>query len=64
LTSREKITNIRDQHDVPIWTEINFPTETPTVFEVVGVTPITDPFGRTIGYNSAMRRSENQQIGQ
>ncbi len=43
---------------------INFPTETPTVFEVVGVTPITDPFGRTIGYNSAMRRSENQQIGQ
>ncbi len=64
LTAREKITNIRDQHDVPIWTEINFPTETPTVFEVVGVTPITDPFGRTIGYNSAMRRSENQQIGQ
>ncbi len=51
LTAREKITNIRDQHDVPIWTEINFPTETPTVFEVVGVTPITDPFGRTIGYN-------------
>jgi len=64
LTAREKITNIRDQQDVPIWTEINFPTETPTVFEVVGVTPITDPFGRTIGYNSAMRRSENQQIGQ
>jgi hypothetical protein len=64
LTAREKITNIRDQYDVPIWTEINFPTETPTVFEVVGVTPITDPFGRTIGYNSAMRRSENQQIGQ
>lgn len=64
LTAREKVTNIRDQHDLPIWTEINFPTETPTVFEVVGVTPITDPFGRTIGYNSALRRSENQQIGQ
>lgn len=64
LTAREKVTNIRDQHDLPIWTEINFPTETPTVFEVIGVTPITDPFGRTIGYNSALRRSENQQIGQ
>lgn len=64
LTAREKVTNIRDQRDVPVWTEINFPTETPTVFEVVGVTPITDPFGRIIGYNSAMRRSENQQIGQ
>lgn len=64
LTAREKVTNIRDQYDTPIWTEINFPSETPTVFEVVGVTPITDPFGRIIGYNSAMRRSENQQIGQ
>ncbi len=64
LTSRDKVSNIRDQKNNPIWTEINFPTETPTVFEVVGVTPITDPFGRTIGYNSAMRRSENQQIGQ
>lgn len=64
VTTREKITNIRDQYDVPIWTEINFPSDTPTVFEVVGVTPITDPFGRIIGYNSSMRRSENQQIGQ
>lgn len=64
ITAREKITNIRDQRDVPIWTEINFPSDTPTVFEVVGVTPITDPFGRTIGYSSSMRRSENQQIGQ
>jgi hypothetical protein len=63
LTAREKITNIRDQNDVPIWTEINFPSDTPTVFEVVGVTPVTDPFGRVIGYSSSMRRSENQQIG-
>jgi hypothetical protein len=64
LTSREKVTNIRSQEDVVIWTEINFPTETPTVFEVIGTTPITDPFGRVIGYNSSMKRSENQQIGQ
>ena len=63
LTSRDKITNIRDQHGNPIWTEINFPNDTPTVFEVVGVTPITDPFGRLIGYNSTLKRSENQQIG-
>ena len=64
MTSREKVTNIRSQEDVVIWTEINFPTETPTVFEVIGTTPITDPFGRVIGYNSSMKRSENQQIGQ
>ena len=64
VTTREKITNIRDQYDVPIWTEINFPSDTPTVFEVMGTTPVTDPFGRVIAYNSSMKRSENQQIGQ
>lgn len=64
LTAREKITNIQDAHGNPIWQEINYPNETPTVFEVVGTTPITDPFGTVIGYNSSMKRSENQQIGQ
>jgi hypothetical protein len=47
----------------PIWTEINYPNETPTVFEVIGTTPITDPFGNVLAYNSSMKRSENQQIG-
>jgi len=63
LTAREKVTNIRDHSGNVIWSEINFPTETPTVFEVIGVTPITDPFGNVLGYNSSMKRSENQQIG-
>jgi len=63
LTAREKITNIKNSENVYIWTELNYPTETPTVFEVMGVTPITDPFGRVLGYNSSMKRSENQQIG-
>lgn len=64
LIMREKITNVRDAHGNVIWVEINFPTETPTVFEVIGTTPITDPFGTVLGYNSSMKRSENQQIGQ
>lgn len=64
LIMREKVTNVRDALGNVIWTEINFPTETPTVFEVLGTTPITDPFGRIVGYNSSMKRSENQQIGQ
>ena len=64
ITAREKITNIRDIDGNVIWIEINFPTETPTVFEVMGTTPITDPFGRVLAYNSAMKRSENQTIGQ
>lgn len=64
LTIREKVTNVRDAYDNVIWSEINFPSDTPTVFEVIGTTPITDPFGRVIAYNSSMKRSENQQIGQ
>lgn len=64
LTIREKITNIKDFEGNAIWTEINFPTETPTVFEVMGTTPLTDPFGRVLAYNSSLKRSENQQIGQ
>lgn len=63
ITIREKITNIRDSKNNVIWTEMNFPSDTPTVFEVIGVTPITDPFGTVIGYSSALKRSENQQIG-
>ena len=64
LTIREKVTNIKDFEGNAIWTEINFPTETPTVFEVMGTTPLTDPFGRVLAYNSSLKRSENQQIGQ
>jgi hypothetical protein len=63
ITYREKVTNIRDAKNKSIWTEIDFPTETPTVFEVVGSTPITDPFGNVVGYNTTLSRSENQQIG-
>jgi hypothetical protein len=63
LTLREKITNIRDANNNYIWTEINSPNDTPTVFEIMGTTPITDPFGKVIGYNSSVKRSENQQIG-
>lgn len=63
LTFREKITNIRDSKDNPIWVELNYPTETPTVFEVIGSTPVTDGFGTVIAYNSVIKRSENQRIG-
>ena len=64
LTMREKVTNVRDASGNVIWAEANSPTETPTVFEVIGTTPVTDPFGSVIAYNSSMKRSENQQIGQ
>lgn len=63
INMRHKITNIRNSKGQVIWTELNYPSETPTVFEVVGVTPMTDPFGVIVGYNTTIKRSENQQIG-
>ena len=63
LNIRHKVTNIKNKNGEFIWTELNYPTDTPTVFEVVGVTPITDPFGVSMGYNITAKRSENQQIG-
>jgi len=63
LSLREKITNIRNADGAIIWEELDYPNNTPTVFEVDGTTPITDPFGTVLGYNSTLKRAENQQIG-
>jgi hypothetical protein len=63
IVLREKVTNIRDSENNVIWAELDYPNDTPTVFEVIGSTPVTDPFGRVLAYNTTMRRSENQQIG-
>lgn len=63
INIRHKITNIRNRDGGYIWTELNYPSETPTVFEVVGTTPISDPFGNIIGYNTTAKRSESQTIG-
>ena len=63
LTIREKITNIRDMSGNVVWKEINYPNNNPTVFEIISSTPITDPFGNVLAYNSVAKRSENQEIG-
>jgi hypothetical protein len=64
LIFSEKITNVRNLDGTIIWEEINFPSNTPTVFEIMGVTPITEPLGGIVGYNTIVKRSENQVIGQ
>jgi len=63
INQRQKITNIRNKNGEVIWYELNYPTNTPTVFEIVGNTPITDPFGEILGWNLLAQRSENQTIG-
>ena len=63
LSLRQKLTNIRNKQGKYLWTELDYPSDTPTVFEVIGSTPILDPFGTVVGYNTTAKRSENQQIG-
>lgn len=63
ISIRNKITNIRNSNNEVLWFELNYPNETPTVFELVGTTPMTDPFGSVVAYNSTLKRSENQSIG-
>jgi hypothetical protein len=63
ITYRQKVTNIKDSSNNVIWFELNYPNDTPTVFEIVSSTPITDPFGTLMAYNSIAKRSENQIIG-
>ena len=63
LNIRHKITNIKNKNGDFVWTELDYPSDTPTVFEVRGVTPISDPFGEVLGYNTIAIRSENQIIG-
>lgn len=63
INIRHKITNIKNKNGGYLWTELNYPSETPTVFEVVGTTPISDPFGNIIGYSTTAKRSESQKIG-
>ena len=63
LTARDKVKNIVDVNGKPVWYELNYPNDTDTVFDVVGTTPIADPFGNVVGYNSSLQRAENQQIG-
>jgi hypothetical protein len=58
LNRRQFITNIRSRNDVVLWLEEE--TGQPTVFEVQGVTPTFDPFGRHIDNLTVLKRSDIQ----
>ena len=60
LTKRDRVTNIRDPKGNIIWREEEQPSAPPTVFNVMGVTPVIDPFGRHIESFAMLERSEIQ----
>lgn len=59
ITKRDRVTNIANRHGIIIWREEES-DNAPTVFDVQGVTPITDPFGNLIEWSALLERSEVQ----
>lgn len=60
ITRRDRITNIRDPKGNIIWREEERTDNAPTVFSVVGVTPLIDPFGRHMESMALLERVETQ----
>lgn len=58
LNRRQFVTNIRGRTDRILWLEEE--TGQPTVFEVQGVTPTFDPFGRHIDNLAVLKRADIQ----
>lgn len=60
ISKRDRITNVRDAAGNIIWREEEIKGSPPTVFNVNGVTPILDPFGRMIEQFALCERAERQ----
>lgn len=59
LTRRDRITNIRDPRGNILWLEEEN-ENSPTIFGVVGITPLIDPFGKHIESMALLERAEAQ----
>lgn len=60
MERRDRVTNIRDKHGKVLWKEEERTDQAATVFNVVGVTPVIDPFGTHIENVALLERSEVQ----
>jgi len=62
ITKRDQVTNIRSKRDlgVAVWREEEISGFPPTTFNVMGVTPVFDPFSNLVEYAVLLERSEVQ----
>lgn len=60
LSRRDMVTNIRGSNREIIWIEEERDDQAPTVFNVNGISPILDPFGRVTEYMALLERAEMQ----
>jgi hypothetical protein len=61
VTDTMRVTNVRDANGEIPWLE-DSDSGTPTVFDVVGVTPVIEPFGTHLEYDVFLDRSEVQTL--
>lgn len=59
ITKRDKVTNIRNAQGQVVWLNEESNGK-PTIFNVMGVTPVLDPFSRVIYNVALLERSEVQ----
>lgn len=60
LSKRDRVTNVVNSDGVLIWQEEEMGIGVPTVFDVLGVTPVTDPFGGYVENSALLKRAEVQ----
>lgn len=59
LSKRDRITNITNRYGITLWKEEEI-SGAPTIFQVMGVTPMFDPFGTHIANHALLMRAEVQ----
>lgn len=59
ITKRDRITNVTNRNGVVVWREEEFDNR-PTVFDVLGVTPVLDPFGNHVENSALLQRADVQ----
>lgn len=60
VTKRDRITDIKNRKGVVLWKEEEYSGHPPTIFDVMGVTPMFDPFGLHIENHALLARAEVQ----
>lgn len=63
ISKRDRVYNIKGSNGLLVWKEEEF-NGAATIFEVLGVTPILDPFGRHMENHALLKRAEVQSDGQ
>ena len=60
LPRNAKLSNVRDLNNKVLWEEAEISGNPPTIFDIVGSTPIIDGFGQILEFETTVQRSDIQ----